>query len=281
MDKNRRNNIYLIAGITPSFLERGALWFSENEEKILRAVKTQNWWEEHVALLEEGATKKLSELLRRLGELGYQKTRNIVSPGEFSQLGDTLRISAVNREDILRLEFRGNAIERIISEKFGLKVEKKIEKRQVSFRPGEYVVHIDHGIGIYQGFAAKGNETNNTAESNVRGPISDHPLLTYYSKLKAGVISKGDIRREDGGSENGYHIVEYAAPRKGAEPDRLLVPKNQEKRLSLYIGFDHPTIHRLGGQLWPATKRKVKESAEAFARALLEIYAKRETATRH
>src|SRR3989344_9664813 len=93
---------YIIAAVTPTLLERGALWFSENEERIIKAAKTQTWWSDHVLILEEGVTKKLSEMLRVLGELGYQKTRTIVSPGEFMQLGDTLRIAAINREDILR-----------------------------------------------------------------------------------------------------------------------------------------------------------------------------------
>lgn len=230
------NSRFLIASVTPAFLERGALWFSENEEKVVRAAKTQPWWQSHILTLEIGESKKLSELMRRLAELGYQKAQRILSPGEFSQLGDTVRISAINREDTLRIEFRGNTVEHIIPEAFretGAPIKTKI-KKEVVFRENEYVVHIDHGIGIYKGF--------------------------------------------DG--ERNFHVVEYASPRKGAEPDRLLVPKNQEKRLSLYIGFDSPTIHRLGGQLWPNTKRKIKESAETFARELLEIYANREEVTR-
>jgi len=219
----------IIAAIIPTFLERGVLWFAENEEKIRRAAKTQTWWQNHVLFLEPGSSKKISEILRRLAELGYQKTQRIISPGEFSQLGDIIRVSPINIESIIRIEFRGNTIDKIATEPLAaLDKKPKPPKREATFRDGEYVVHIDHGIGIYKG---------------------------------------GDLE---------FHVIEYAAPRTGAEPDRLLVPKDQEKRLSLYIGFEHPTIHRLGGQLWPATKRKIKESAEAFARELLEIYAKRE-----
>lgn len=230
------NNRFLIASVTPAFLERGALWFTENEEKIIRAAKAQPWWQSHILLLEVGKSRKLSELMRRLAELGYQKAQRILSPGEFSQLGDTIRVSGINREDILRIEFRGNTIEEIRTEPFHETPApiKTKSKQEVVFRVNEYVVHIDHGIGIYKGF---------------------------------------DEARS-------FHVVEYASPRKGAEPDRLLVPKDQEKRLSLYIGFEVPTIHRLGSQLWPNTKRKVKESAEAFARELLQIYASREEVTR-
>src|SRR3989344_8125274 len=223
MTENRHNNQLLVAAITPAFLERGALWFAENEEKILRAAKTQPWWRNHVLFIEAGSSKKISEIMRKFGELGYQKTQRIISPGEFSQLGDAIRISPINHDGVIRIEFRGNTIEKIATEPL-VALDKKLKppKREIIFRGGEYVVHIDHGIGIYKG---------------------------------------EDLE---------FHVIEYAAPRAGAEPDRLLVPKDQEKRLSLYIGFEHPTIHRLGGQLWPATKRKIKESAEAFARELLE-----------
>ncbi|MBI2054789.1 MAG: DEAD/DEAH box helicase [Candidatus Sungbacteria bacterium] len=224
---------FLIAAVTPSFLERGALWFSENEEKILKAAKTQPWWQKNILVLERGSIKKLSELLRELAELRYQKTHAIVSPGEFSQLGDTIRVSPVNREEVVRLEFRGNNIESIVFEPFRFpEAAKKPPKTKRVFREGEYLVHLDHGIGIYRGL------------------------------------------------ENNFHVIEYAAPRASSPKDRLLVPLDQEKKLSLYIGFETPTIHRLGGQLWPNTKRKIKESAEAFARELLKVYAARENVSR-
>ncbi|MBI4135004.1 MAG: DEAD/DEAH box helicase [Candidatus Sungbacteria bacterium] len=228
---------YVIAAVTPTFLERGALWFRENEEKIRRAAKTQPWWERNILILEKGKKIKLSEILRRFAELNYQKAHIIVSPGEFNQLGDTVRISPINRAGTLRIEFLGNTIEKISEEPIHEAATKiKPVRAAPKFREGEYVVHIDHGIGIY-----KGREMRESEE---------------------------------------FHVVEYASPRRGATPDRLSVPIPQERRLSLYIGFETPTIHRLGGQLWPNTKRKVKESAEAFARELLQIYAKREAVTR-
>ena len=262
MTENRHNNQLLVAAITPAFLERGALWFAENEEKIRRAAKTQTWWQDHILFIEAGSSKKISEILRRLGELGYQKTQRIISPGEFSQLGDTIRVSPINREDIVRLEFRGNTIEQIAIEPLAaLDKKPKPPKRETIFREGEYVVHIDHGIGIYRGLATRGQTLNPKSKILNKSEIQNPNTETGLG------FSTSDVE---------FHVIEYAAARAGAEPDRLLVPKDQEKRLSLYIGFEHPTIHRLGGQLWPATKRKVKESAEAFARELLEIYAKRE-----
>ncbi|PIW76366.1 MAG: hypothetical protein CO001_01740, partial [Candidatus Portnoybacteria bacterium CG_4_8_14_3_um_filter_40_10] len=57
--------------------------------------------------------------------------------------------------------------------------------------------------------------------------------------------------------------------------DRLYIPLALENKLSRYIGFETPIIHRLGGTLWYKTKRKVKEGTIELARQLLELYAKR------
>lgn len=229
------NKRLILAAVTPSLLERGALWFRENEEKIIKASHSQPWWRARILILEEGEEKKYSAMLRALAELGYEKSLRVSSQGEFAAYGDTIRIAPINREDIARLEFRGNTLERIAFESFERTAERKGKKRATVFLPGEFVVHIDHGIGIYRGLQ---QATHDDAQE--------------------------------------FHVIEYAAPRKGAPPDRLLVPRDQEKRLSLYIGFETPSLHRLGSQIWPKTKRKIKESAEAFARELLAIYAARE-----
>ncbi|MBI2097129.1 MAG: DEAD/DEAH box helicase [Candidatus Sungbacteria bacterium] len=253
MKESNSEKRVIIAAVIPTFLERGALWFAENEERVLRAAKTQPWWQRNILVLEVGTALKLSGLLRRLGDLGYQKSQTIISPGEFATLGDTIRVSAINRAQIARIEFHGNTIEAITDEEFAAPPPKpKKKSREITFREGEYVVHLDHGIGIYRGTVSANNES-----------ITNKRIRTFE---KDPLFVEG----------HEFHVIEYAAPRRGAPPDRLLVPLGQEKRLSLYIGFEHPTIHRLGGQLWPNTKRKIKASADQFARELLSIYAKRE-----
>ncbi|MBI3627733.1 MAG: DEAD/DEAH box helicase [Candidatus Sungbacteria bacterium] len=259
MNEIKELQTVLIAAVTPTFLERGGLWFAENEEKILRAAKSQAWWGDHILVLEKDREMKLSRLARRLTDLGYQKTHAIVSPGEFSQLGDTLRIAAINYETIVRIEFLGNKIERIEREAFRVEPQPlKPKDKRHQFREGDYVVHLDHGIGIY-----KGEIRNPKSEARNKSEAQNSENLEF-----------GDLNLEL------YHVVEYAPPRKGGAPDRLLVPLDQEKKLSLYIGFDRPTIHRLGGTVWFTTKRKLRESAENFARELLKIYAAREGVTR-
>ncbi|MBI2582678.1 hypothetical protein HYV98_00240 [Candidatus Azambacteria bacterium] len=204
------------------------MWFSKNERQILEAVKTKSWWRERVLVLEPDLVFAPGKLILKLTDFGYETVREITGPGEFSQRGGIIDIAPINSKDILRIEFRGNRIERIVSirlkERRDISLPRGAERK--TFRIGDYVVHLDHGIGIFRGDEEK------------RG------------------------RR--------YFVVEYAPPpRPHAPPDRLLVPEEQRKKLSPYYGFTTPAIHRLGGALWPKTKRKAKESALQIARELL------------
>ncbi|MEK7066923.1 MAG: hypothetical protein AAB949_00940, partial [Patescibacteria group bacterium] len=77
----------MIAAFTPSFLQKEVLWFEENAEKIRKISKgnprTERaerspydgnaFWKKNVLFIEEGRKIKLSEFLRELDELNYQK----------------------------------------------------------------------------------------------------------------------------------------------------------------------------------------------------------------
>ena len=63
----------LIVAITPYFLEKGNLWFEENLRQILDARKTQPFFEDNTVYLKQGAKLELSQLLRKLDEMGYKK----------------------------------------------------------------------------------------------------------------------------------------------------------------------------------------------------------------
>lgn len=226
----------IIAAIIPQFLELGVLWFKENKEKAKAATKTQPFWKQNILILEKDRVIKPSELLRIISDFGYERSRIIFGKGEFSHRGNIIDIWPINEENAFRIEFFGNKTEYIIAlEKNKTIEESKSFKRHKSakgFTAGDYLVHIDHGIGIFK-----------------------------------------EVR-------DNYFVVEYAPPRRGAEPDRLKVPLEQKKRLSHYVGFETPAIHRLGGTAWLITKKKAKESAEKLAQELAALYAKRATVTR-
>jgi len=233
----------LIVSITPYFLEKGGFWFEKNLNRILEVRKTQSFFEENIIFLEKNQKQNFSQFLRKLDEMGYEKVLQVREIGEFSQRGGIIDVFPINSIFACRFEFLGNKIENIFQlpikiedEKSAKEILKKKLKSQKLFsdlkglKPGEYLVHLDHGIGIY----------------NQQLVVNDQP----------------------------YYQLEYAIG------DKLYVPVGLERKLSRYIGFIEPKISRLGSALWQRTKKRIKEETEKLARELLEIYAKREIATR-
>jgi len=245
MKKSRVNTAenVLICSITPYFLEKGHLWFGKNLNRILEARKTQTFFEDNTLYLGKNRKFNLSEVLRKLDEMGYEKVLEIRDPGEFSQRGGVLDVFPINQNQAVRFEFLGNKIEeifelpvRVENEETAKEILKKRLKSQKLFsdlkglKEGDYLVHLDHGIGIYKEQRAINNEQ--------------------------------------------YYVLDYA------QDDKLYVPLGLERKLSRYVGFVEPKVSRLGSLAWQRTKRKIKEETEKLAKELLEIYAKREIATR-
>jgi transcription-repair coupling factor (superfamily II helicase) len=154
----------LIVSIIPYFLERENFWFEKNLKKILEARKTQIFWQENTLFLEKNLKIHFSFLLRKLDEMGYEKVWQVSQVGEFSQRGGIVDVFPINLNFAIRIEFLGNKIENI----FRLPIEIKDEKREKEIlkkklksqkifsdlrglKPGDYLVHLDHGIGIFKG----------------------------------------------------------------------------------------------------------------------------------
>lgn len=262
----RKSPEYLIASLDPFFLDKGAVWFSENIEKIKKQSATNSWWQDNCFFFEKDLTISPSEFLRKISNMGYEKVQTVASPGEFASRGGIIDIFPINLNHALRLEFFSNKVEDIqklgedINEDLRSKIlNKKIKSLEKSaeetknFKVGDFVVHLDHGIGVFRGFFEEKSAENQFS-------IKSHPPA--------------------GGLNPKFFILEYATPKGGKNPDRLYIPLEQAKKLSLYIGFENPTIHRLGSEIWLKTKYKIKEDAEKMARELLEIYAKRKIAKR-
>ncbi len=234
----------LIVSVTPQNLSRGVLWFAEHRNDIRRASRTNPWWRQNACTLEPGTTMHPSALSRQLVEFGYERTTTVAAPGLFAIRGGICEVWPVNTDRPWLVEFSGNTVE-TINERAGT------QERPTGFlRPaggirsvpiGGYVVHVDHGIGIFRGVTTE---------------------------------------REQHGHEISYYCVEYAPPKPGRLPDQLLVPQEHQDRLAPYVGFETPQIHRLGGALWANTKRKVRKEAEDLARHLIAIYTTRQVATR-
>jgi len=246
----------LIVSLTPYFLDKGNFWFEENFKKILEARKTQAFFEDNTLLAQRNQKYNFSQFLRKLDEMGYEKVYKVSDPGEFSQKGGLIEIFPINLNQALRIEFFGNIIESI--EKLDIKVrdgkfardilKKKLKSQRLfsdlkGLKPGDYLVHLDHGIGVYN-------------QQLTINPENASPVLGY------------------GAGNQQYYVLEYA------QGDKLYVPLGLERKLSRYIGFVEPKISRLSSSLWQRTKKKAKEEAEKLARELLELYAEREISIR-
>ncbi|MBI2639985.1 MAG: DEAD/DEAH box helicase [Candidatus Sungbacteria bacterium] len=249
----------LIVRITPQLLERDVLWYSENLAAIKKTHQTSPFWRDSSIILETGLAIKPSEVLRKITDFGYEKAAEIHGKGEFVWHGNLLEIWPINLDQPILIEFFGNAVAEIRKSKRGaLHTGPKIShSSSINKLPeGSFVVHIDHGIGIFRGMLS----TNYESYANMR--------IRKFEEDSLFVDEQPLVAKK-------FYIVEYASPRIGGVPDRLLVPEDQQKRLTPYIGFETPTIHRLGGTVWFTTRRKVKEQAENLAKDLYELYKKR------
>ncbi len=87
----------------------------------------------------------------------------------------------------------------------------------------------------------------------------------------------GTRRRTIEGVQREYLLLKY---NRGAQ---LFVPIHQADRLTRYVGPEEkaPMLTHLGGKDWSNTRSKAQQNAEAEARDLLELYAKRAKAPGH
>lgn len=161
---NNKTNQILIASITPYFLEKELVWFKENLQELLYAAKTQSFFQDNLIFLEKGRRHNFSQFLRKLDEMGYERVFEVREPGEFSQRGGIVDIFPVNLEQAIRLDFLGNDIDEIEFLEIKINSEKKskdILKKKLSsqklfsdlkgLKPGDFLVHLDHGIGKFLG----------------------------------------------------------------------------------------------------------------------------------
>jgi len=121
------------------------------------------------------------------------------------------------------------------SEKLPSKRKKRIDPLEL--KPGDYVVHEQHGIG------------------------------TYVELLK----------RKVAGIEREYLVIEYAPAKRGQPGDRIYVPTDSLDLISKYIGGERPTINRIGSGEWSKAKSRARKAVKQIAGELIRLYAARKS----
>jgi transcription-repair coupling factor (superfamily II helicase) len=108
--------------------------------------------------------------------------------------------------------------------------------------PGDFVVHVDHGVGKYLGL-----------------------------EKKALGLSKGEEARGLAPSTVEVLVVEYSGG------DKLFLPVTRLHQIQKFQGGEQsaPKLDRLGGQTFSKTKAKVKKHVQEMADELLRLYAQR------
>jgi transcription-repair coupling factor (superfamily II helicase) len=123
---------------------------------------------------------------------------------------------------------------------------------------GDYVVHIDHGIGQFQGLLQLASESTLS------------PAEAYARMTGAESKASSNGKRE-------YMLLTYA------DGARLYVPV---ERLDLVQKFSSaeghtPPLDRLGGIAWQKTKARAKRAMRDMAEELLKLYAERKLVGGH
>jgi len=114
---------------------------------------------------------------------------------------------------------------------------------------GDYVVHLQHGIGRYLGIQT----------------------LPDAAGLRVGA------REAVGGQES--LVIEYATGEDGVSAPRLYVPVSEAHLVSKYVGAGkaRPALNTLGGSRWLRAKAQAEKAVRDLAADLLRIQAARES----
>jgi transcription-repair coupling factor (superfamily II helicase) len=109
----------------------------------------------------------------------------------------------------------------------------------LQLRPGDFVVHEQHGVGKYVEM----------------------------------------VQRTIGGATREYLVIEYAPSRRGHPGDRLFVPSDSLDQVTRYVGGEAPQLSKMGGADWARTKSRARKAVRQIAGELIRLYSARMAST--
>jgi len=111
----------------------------------------------------------------------------------------------------------------------------------LQLRPGDHVVHEQHGVGRYVEM----------------------------------------MQRTIGGATREYLVIEYAPSKRGQPGDRLFVPSDALDQVTRYVGGESPQLNRMGGGDWAKTKSRARKAVREIAGELIRLYSARMASAGH
>ncbi len=109
----------------------------------------------------------------------------------------------------------------------------------LALRPGDHVVHEQHGVGRF--------------------------VELVQRTLGTGAAA---ATRE-------YLVIEYASSKRGQPGDRLYVPTDQLDQVTKYVGGESPALNKMGGSDWAKTKGRARKAVKEIAGELIRLYSAR------
>ena len=207
------------------------------------ATEVRSWWQAKqqvaVVMAGHGSTERLVATLMELGIPARQT--DVLTPG----LTEDVVEVTVGHQDCGIHVTSANLVLVTEVDLFGTRDTARAtrslpSKRRAVIDPltlksGDFVVHEQHGVGKY---------------------------------IEMSQRTVANATRE-------YLVIEYAASKRGQRGDRLYVPSDQLDQVTRYVGGEAPSLNRLGGGDWAATKSKARRAVRQIAGELIRLYAAR------
>lgn len=115
-------------------------------------------------IIKVGNSIKMYDLIKKIHKFGYLREKVITAQGQYNVAGGNINIAPVNYKGIVLIDYFGDRIEKI--KMIWNKQTRSVNKTTISpnhihlcdkkvIKPGDYVVNIDHGIGIFRRLGLK------------------------------------------------------------------------------------------------------------------------------
>lgn len=254
--ENLENNNHQVINLNSFAIDKSLETVDSKEENENKVVKN-NYLDLCIKSPQEfrGDSEKISSGISGLISNGYKVCISAASSGILSRLARAVRASGVFDFSAVQSKIVDGFIDTqskiaILSERdltgksssaSGFKSPKRRKKEidLLDLKPGDFVVHEQHGIGKFIGMRQRNVKTSN-----------------------------GEATRE-------YLEIEYAPSKRNAPADKLFIPTDQLDLVSKYIGAEIPKLNKLGGADWAATKEKARKAVQEVAQDLIKLYSAR------